>query len=304
MANNTKNDSFIGFMLSQIDALNNSNRFGTAQNYKCSLSSFKSFLNGSDISFKQITNELIDNYNAYLLKRNISRNSISFYMRVLRAVYNKAVKHKLTKNRNPFDDVYTGVDKTSKRAVDENVISRLCKLKIKQGSSLDLARDIFMFSYYTRGMAFVDIAFLEKRNIYNNRIYYRRHKTQQLLDVKIESCIKEIIDKYNGVSDVYMFPIICSVEPHEAYKQYHSAINKYNKSLEILSKKIGKDIKLTSYVARHSWATAARKHNIPITIISAGLGHSNEKTTQIYLAGIENTLIDNANTFLIKNIKR
>ncbi len=305
MANKiTKRNSFIEFMLTQIELLQDSNRFGTAQNYKSTLNSFNSFLNYKDVSFKLITSDLIESYNAYLIKRNISRNSISFYMRVLRSVYNKAVKHKLTKNLNPFDDVYTGVDKTTKRAVDEGVISQLCTLRIKDGSALELARDIFMFSYFARGMAFVDIAFLTKKDIRNNRILYRRHKTKQLLDIKIENSIKEIIDKYKGQSDLYVFPIISSCDAEEAYKQYQSAINKYNRLLVILSRKINNDIKLTSYVARHSWATAARKHNIPISIISAGLGHSNETTTQIYLTGIENSLIDKANTILIKNLKR
>lgn len=239
MANKiTKRNSFIEFMLTQIELLQDSNRFGTAQNYKSTLNSFNSFLNYKDVSFKLITSDLIERYNAYLIKRNISRNSISFYMRVLRSVYNKAVKHKLTKNLNPFNDVYTGVDKTSKRAVDEDVISKLCNLRIKDGSALELARDIFMFSYFARGMAFVDIAFLTKKDIRNNRILYRRHKTKQLLDIKIENSIKEIIDKYKGQSDLYVFPIISSSDAEEAYKQYQSAINKYNRLLVILSRKI------------------------------------------------------------------
>lgn len=109
-----------------------------------------------------MTEQLIDSYNAYLIRRGIVRNSVSFYMRILRAVYNKAVRLRLVEQTYPFHNVYTGVDRTRKRAVDEQLISQLHKLKLSAGSPLALARDPLHFSYCTRGMAFVDVAYLKK----------------------------------------------------------------------------------------------------------------------------------------------
>ena len=299
-----KTSSFVSFMYEQIEFLRGRNCFGTANNYERSLKSFTIFLGGVDISFEAITDVVIEAYNTYLIKRGVSRNSISFYMRILRAVYNKAVKQKVAKDRKPFRNVYTGVDKTKKRAVDESVISEIYKIDLSCDYDMSLARDMFIFSYLTRGMAFVDVAFLTNKSVRNGRIIYRRRKTGQLLDIKIEECIEAIIDRYKDKSKMYVFPIITHEDHESAYKQYRNAINKYNILLKRLSERLSKPAQLTSYVSRHTWATSARKHNIPISIISAGLGHSNETTTEIYLSSIENSLIDKANEDIISTITK
>lgn len=241
-----------------------------------------------------MTELLIADYNVFLIRRSIVRNSISFYMRILRAVYNKAVRQHLAQPAHLFQDVYTGIDHTRKRAVPESVIIQLYKLDLPEKSSLALARDLFIFSYGTRGMAFVDMAYLRQSDIRDGMISYARHKTGQRLTVKIEPSIQQIIDCYASDNSPYIFPVLSSVESQKAYKQYQTAINTQNRLLCQLSKRLSMECKLTSYTSRHSWATAARNHNVPISVISAGMGHASERTTQIYLTMLENSAIDTA----------
>ena len=292
----------LDFMQNQIRLLRNANRLGTALNYEKTMKNFAEFLGGVNLPFSAMTEQLIADYNAFLVQRGMVRNSISFYMRIMRAVYNKAVRQKLVEQSHPFTEVYTGIDRTRKRAVSESVISQLYKLKLAEGTPLALARDIFIFSYCTRGMAFVDIAYLKKENIQNGVICYARRKTGQLLSVRIEPSIQRIIERYASALSPYVFPILTSTETQQSYEEYQVAINNHNRLLRRLSKMLPTGCKLTSYTSRHSWATAARNHNVPISVISAGMGHTSEQTTQIYLTMLENSVIDDANQGLIMSL--
>ena len=292
----------LDFMQNQIRLLRNANRLGTAQNYEKTMKNFAEFLGGVNLPFSAMTEQLVAEYNAFLVQRGMVRNSISFYMRIMRAVYNKAIRQKLVEQSHPFTEVYTGIDRTRKRAVSESIISQLYKLKLTEGTPLALARDIFIFSYCTRGMAFVDIAYLKKENIQNGVICYARRKTGQLLSVRIEPSIQRIIDRYSSALSPYVFPILTSTETKEAYEEYQAAINNHNRLLRRLSKMLPTGCKLTSYTSRHSWATAARNHNVPLSVISQGMGHTSEQTTQIYLTMLENSVIDDANKGLIMSL--
>ena len=292
----------LDFMQNQIRLMRNANRLGTALNYEKTMKNFVKSLGGVNLPFSAMTEQVIADYNAFLVQRGMVRNSISFYMRIMRAVYNKAVRQKLVEQSHPFTEVYTGIDRTRKRAVSESVISQLYKLNLAEGTPLALARDIFIFSYCTRGMAFVDIAYLKKENIQNGVICYARRKTGQLLSVRIEPSIQRIIDRYSSALSPYVFPILTSTETKPAYAEYQVAINNHNRQLRRLSKMLPAGCKLTSYTSRHSWATAARNHNVPISVISAGMGHTSEQTTQIYLTMLENSVIDDANQGLIRSL--
>lgn len=292
----------LDFMQNQIRLMRNANRLGTALNYEKTMKNFVKFLGGVNLPFSAMTEQVIADYNAFLVQRGMVRNSISFYMRIMRAVYNKAVRQKLVEQSHPFTEVYTGIDRTRKRAVSESVISQLYKLNLAEGTPLALARDIFIFSYCTRGMAFVDIAYLKRENIQNGVICYARRKTGQLLSVRIEPSIQRIIDRYSSALSPYVFPILTSTETKPAYEEYQVAINNHNRQLRRLSKMLPAGCKLTSYTSRHSWATAARNHNVLISVISAGMGHTSEQTTQIYLTMLENSVIDDANQGLIRSL--
>jgi len=300
----SKTLKFLAFMHQRILQLQSCGHLGTARNYEKARRSFSNYLGGRDIPFRSMTENLVSDYSSFLFQKGVSRNSVSFYMRILRAVYNRAVNLHLVKQAFPFQDVYTGVAKTLKRAVDEQVISRLSSLDLVPGTLDALARDIFLFSYCTRGMSFVDVAYLRRSDLKDGMICYSRKKTGQILYVRIEPDIQSLIDRYavRDPASVYVFPILTDTDPAVSYRQYQNALNRYNRALHRLSEMIPGELRLTSYCARHSWATAARNHNVPITVISAALGHSSERTTQIYLAMLENSVIDNANREIISRL--
>ena len=285
----------LDYMRTQIEQLRAINRLGTAKNYEKTMCSFAEFLGDVHLPLSALTEQVITDYNAFLVQRGLVRNSVSFYMRVLRAIYNKAVRQKLIEQQRPFTEVYTGIDRTRKRAVSESIIAQLHRLALEPNSPLALCRDMFIFSYCTRGMAFVDIAYLRKSNLQNGMICYARRKTGQLLSVRIEPSIQRIIDRYAASDSPYVFPILTTLDAAEAYEQYQIALNTHNRLLGRLSEILGCGCKLTSYTSRHSWATAARNHNVPISVISQGMGHTSEQTTQIYLTMLENSVIDEAN---------
>lgn len=298
----TRDCFFLAFMDKQIRNLQCNGCQGTARNYHCTRNSFATFLHNHDILFLSITENLILRYEYWLKKRNVSRNSISFYMRILRSVYNKAASEMLITPENIFGRVYTGIDRTRKRAVDESIIVRLSALDLSHSRSLRYARDIFIFSFYTRGMAFVDIAYLKKNNIKNGVIQYTRRKTGQVINIRIEPCMKKIMDRYNKVEIDYVFPFITASDESISYKQYQNSLSYYNKQLKKISDLLELSWPLTSYVSRHTWATTARNKNIPLSVISAGMGHTSEMTTRIYLASLDNSVIDEANEIIINSL--
>jgi len=294
------------FMREQIAQLTADNRLGTARNYTRTLRSFSGFLGGGELPFAAFTERLVEEYNAYLLRRGVVRNTVSFYMRILRSVYNKAVRRRLAEPASPFGGVYTGVDRTRKRAIDERLIAPLKSLDLPVSGALPLARDLFVFSYCMRGMAFVDMAFLRKKDMRDGAIHYVRRKTGQRMTVHLEPCMREIIGRYapRTRDTPYLFPVLTAEDPARAYAQYQVALNYYNRLLKKLASLLGLDSGLSSYTSRHSWATAARNHNVPLPVISAGMGHTSERTTQIYLSALETSVIDSANRKILASLNR
>lgn len=296
--------SLFTYIEEQIAHLKTVGKLGTARNYRRALSSFSAFLNDHDIPLSLCNEQIILKYDDWLHSRQVVRNTGSFYLRILRAVYNKAVRQHLVTQTFPFQNVYTGVERTRKRAVDEDVIINLSKLDLSFSPSLSLARDIFLFSYCTRGMAFVDIAFLQRQSIDGDMITYIRRKTGQQLIIRIEPCISRILLRYaeKNRNSPYVFPILKSTDPSQAFIQYQTALGYYNLRLKQLTEMLGMKTVLTSYTSRHTWATTARNHNVPLSVISAGMGHTSEKTTQIYLASLENSIIDQANQNILAGL--
>ena len=297
---------FLHYMEDIIVSMNNNGKFGSARNYRSTLRSFKSFLQVDDIDIHEINSSLIYKYNEWLETKQVCPNTISFYMRNLRSVFNRAVKQFLVDQNNPFGDVYTGVDKTEKRAIYEDDLYKILQLKLKDHSILDFARDIFLFSFCTRGMSFVDISFLKKENVSKHFIRYRRTKTGQVLCVKIEPCIEKILTKYKEITSKseFVFPILHSSDKSENYRRYHIALVDYNRNLKKLAELAKLDTNLSSYSARHTWATVAHYHNIPLSVISEGMGHTSESTTKIYLASLQNSVIDQANSSLLAHLNK
>jgi integrase len=221
-------------------------------------------------------------------------------MRNLRAVYNRAVEQGLTTQRYPFKTVYTGVDKTSKRALSLRVVKKIKALDLSHSPVHDFARDMFMFSFYTRGMSFIDMAYLRKSDIRRGVLTYCRRKTGQILHVKWEACMQAIVDKYNTKSSPYLLPILTDCTLRNERMQYLYLAHKVNHYLKDIGCNLRLNISLTTYVARHTWASVARSKNVPLSVISEGMGHDSEATTRIYLASLDTVAVDKANKMIIK----
>lgn len=302
--------SFFTFMQEIIDQHRKLGKMRTAETYTSSMNSFKKFICNNtslnndpisdDIFISEINPYTISAYESYLKQQGLSPNTTSFYMRNLRAVYNRAVESKLSHQQHPFKHVYTGVEKTIKRAVTLNAIRQIRNLDLTSSPKLDFARDMFLFSFYTRGMSFIDMAFLRKKDLNNGVLTYRRHKTGQQLFIKWEKCMQEIINKYDIAQSQYLLPIISPHKRLEERKQYIYKAHNINRYLKNIGSCIGLHKPLTMYVARHAWASIARSKNIPISVISEGMGHDSETTTRIYLASLDNMAVDKANRRILK----
>jgi integrase len=278
------------------------NKMRTSETYAATLRSFKRFRAGRDLVLEEIDSDLVTAYEAYLMRSGVSPNSSSFYMRNLRAVYNRAVEKGLIAQRYPFKHVYTGVDKTIKRAISLRSIKQIKAADLSKHPTLAFARDMFLFSFYTRGMSFVDMAYLRKKDLNGGVLTYRRRKTGQQLFVKWERCMQEIVERYAISQSSYLLPII---KPHgevDERKQYIYTAHNINRSLKFLGTLLDLPVPLTMYVSRHSWASIAKCKNIPISVISEGLGHDSESTTRIYLASLDTVAIDRANSLILDSL--
>lgn len=293
------NEYLFPFMQETIVQLQKLGKTRTAETYQSALASFMRFREGKDVLISHIKDNLIVAYENSMKASGLSSNTTSFYMRILRAVYNRAVKQGITKQKYPFQYVYTGVAKTRKRAVDISIVRRLAEMDLDRNPSAALARDMFLFSFYTRGMSFVDMAYLRKSDLSRGILTYRRRKTGQNLFIRWEKCMDEIVSSYDNPSSFYLLPIITTYDTDER-QQYINMSHKINRSLKSLGKKLGLPTPLTMYVARHTWANAARKKKIPISVISEGMGHTSEMTTRIYLSSLDADIIDRANKKILR----
>lgn len=293
--------SFFNFMENVIIRLKELGKLRTSQTYTSALNSFRGFKNDEDVVFDGFDSDLMESYQAHLSKKGLIPNSISFHMRILRAVYNRAIEKGITEDKRPFRHVYTGVDKTTKRAIDVKTLKKIKDADLGMRPNAAYARDIFLLSFYFRGMSFVDMAYLKKSDMSNGQIIYRRRKTGQQLVVKWTKQMQEILDRYPKNETEYLLPIITSTSG-TPYSQYRSKQYQINKGLKAVAESIGLKMSLTLYCSRHSWASIAKSKGIPVGVISDGLGHDSELTTQIYLSTLDTSAVDKANDLIMKLI--
>ncbi len=280
-------------------------RIARARNYQKALNNFSAFLAYEDIPFSQMNGRMIKRYEKWLLDSGITFNSSSFYIRNLRAVYNQAVKQGYAERSFMFEDVYTGVNTISYRsAISEDAIANLLRLDLSHSQPLALSRDLFVFSYCTRGMTFKTISFLKKSDIAGDFIQYVVHKSGKTEKIRMELITKSILLKYadmNKDSD-YVFPIITATDSSQADSQYQIALSYHNRKLKRLGQMIGESIPLTHNMARNTWAKSAQEHNIPVSVIGSALGISTEKATQDYLSSLIISEADEANSKLLASL--
>ena len=289
--------SFGLFMKEQIGRLESMKRMRTSETYTAAYRSFMRFMDNKDVAIDEFDKKLMGEYENFLKMTGAGLNTVSFYMRIMRAVYNRAVDEGITDQRYPFKKVYTGIARTVKRALRFDDIRRIKNVDLSNEPNLAFARDMFMFSFYTRGMSFVDMSFLSKSNLSGGVLSYCRRKTGQRLDIKWEKCMQEIVERYDACGP-YILPIVSPDKGDERlqYRQCQCRINAY---LKRLGRMMGFLHPLTMYVARHSWASVAKSRNVPLSIISEGMGHDSDATTRIYLASIEASRIDEANSSIL-----
>lgn len=316
MARNKKtSESLFQFMNLLIALLLKNGQLRTMQHYKATLNSYMRFRGDKDISFKEIDAKEMQSYEAYL--KNVAKvcnNTSSFYLRILRATYNKAVEKGYATQQNPFKDVYTGIAKTNKRAIPTESVSSIKRLDTTTALTpkQELARDTFLMCFYLRGISFIDLAHLRKSDLKDGFISYTRSKTGQRISIRWEKDMQDIADKYQAqtVSSPYLFPFLADCATNnkkgtmkdkrqDELRLYHNAESRITYHLKKLGEKMEINSKLTLYVARHSWATTARDKNISISVISKALGHNSETTTQIYLRSIQSSEVDDANAEIL-----
>lgn len=283
------------FILQYIDSLREEGKLGTADAYMSGLRSLLRFCSPRKIKFKDVDYVFITDYMHYLRARGVAENTVHMYLSNFRAICNKARKQGVKVGKdNPFADLDIRRRETVKRALSKEEIALIASANLRRHPRLEQARDLFMFSFYCRGMSFVDVIHLRNDWVVKDTIFYARSKTGQRLQVGLLPDLQKIIEKYRTDSP-YIFPYIDSGSSRSVYTQYRYALGMINRYLKQLGRLLHIDLPLTTYVARHSWATIAKNEGIPISLISEGLGHTSEKTTQIYLASFPVDAVNRVN---------
>jgi len=310
-------------------------QYRTARAYRTTSRGLAHFAGKISFTLTDIRPSLLKEFQEDMVGKGKTLNTVSFYMRNLRAIYNRAVRESLVESpkKNPFEGVYTGVEQTRKRALSKEDMALLSRdlLPIENNKverpknieNLSAAQRLFLFSFHARGMSFVDVAFLKKSDIRNNVLAYRRRKTGQSLEMAVSVEMHRIINSFSieTKNSPYLFPIIKNPGINE-YRQYETGLKRQNIWLKKLSShcqlqqsserclstihcqsKIGLS-QLTTHTSRHTWASIAKELNFPLAVISEGLGHTSEKTTSIYLSSFDQTVLDSMNRKISRAVKK
>ena len=299
------------FMKEVTDGLQMGGNFGTAHVYRSSLNAIITYCGGEDFTFNEITPEWLKGFEIHLRDRKCSWNTVSTYMRILRAVYNRAVDNNEAEYiPRLFRYVYTGTRAEHQRALETGDVEKIfAGLILLSGvnPAMQRARHFFILMFLMRGMPFVDLAYLRKSDLHGNVITYRRRKTGRPLSVTLTNEAMRIVRMYmnQDVHSPYLFSFLRSPEgTMEAYREYQLALRSFNRQLLILGEFLGIPNRLSSYTARHTWATTAYYCEVHPGIISQAMGHSSITVTETYLKPFQNKKIDEANGLIIDFIKR
>lgn len=289
-------NGFVVYALGVIDEMERGGRYGMAQAYRNSVKSLVQFTGSQRVPFQLFRFEMLKAYEGWLLQEGCCENTVHYYLRNLRAIYNRAVKEKVIRPRmNPFIGISTEAMPTRKRSLPRKWLKRIKNLGLEKGSSLAMSRDMFLFSFYACGMGFADMVNLEHARIEHEIICYERVKTGRQISFFAEPPLQEIIERYRTDSR-YVWPVLSDdADDAENYKHYRSALVTFNRHLKKIAAMANITESLSSYMARHSWATAARNKLMPTAVISSYLGHASERTTQIYLDSFDRGVMKRLN---------
>lgn len=270
-------------------------KMGMARAFRSTLRSLRKFMVNRELLFSDIDHRFVKEYEAFLEGGGAKQNTVSFYLRNFRIIYNLAYDNGVeSEGYNAFHRIRIAQCQTSKRALSRDIINRIAKVDLSHDLTLDRARDLFLFSFYARGMPFVDVIYLKNRDIEDGTIRYKRQKTGKEMTVAITVPLRRIISKYPA-GEEFVLPFINESDHKTLYEKYHATYTKFHRYLKRLQKYLEIPTPLTMHVARHSWATIAKEQGASVTQISEGLGHSCEKTTTIYLKEFDNSIINKMN---------
>lgn len=289
--------------------LEKANRIGYSNIFQSTKKSLEKFRGEKDFSFSDINLSFLTKYEEHLTGREVTPNGIFVYMRTFKTLVNYAKRDNVVRTDfDPFKEFsftkYRRI-KTKKRAISREQFQAIADLKFEPESSLFHSQNYFLFSFYNRGINFIDMAFLKWENIKNDRLDYVRKKTKEHFTIgMLEPAIKilEYYKKnYYESEDDYIFPILNKrhVTARTIDNRIDKVIKMVNKDLKTIAKDAKINEKLTTYVARHSYATIMKRSGISTSIISEAMGHESEKTTQIYLDSFENYILDEASKVIL-----
>lgn len=301
-ASRPSSQTVFSFMQSLIAAKKEKGQLCSARNFSTALHRLQEFRQGADLTFASLDSNLMERFERWLQSsKGLRRNTTSSYFRSLRTVYLAAVEAGFDTHRTPFAHVYTGIDTTTKRALTKRDLQAIRTLNLTSLPHLSLARDLFILSFYLRGMPFVDMAYLRKTDLHEGFVHYCRRKTHKPIEVKWENEMQEIVDRHAHLTkgSPFLLPIITSANGNER-QQYERAMGRQNRNLKFIGRMAGIAAPLTQYAARHSWASLAYDSNVPMAVISRGMGHSNEQVTLTYIKSLDTSAVDRASHRLIK----
>ena len=257
-----------------------------------------------DIPFSEIDCNWLRRYETWLRKQGKSENTIGLRFRNIRTIFNLAIDMELVKQEDyPLKKFKVSKlhQETAKRALSKDEILAVINYPTK-GKDFYTRRAValFTFSYFVGGINFVDMAYLTDKNITEGRLIYHRKKTSKLINLPLQEKALIVLKGYKDSSKGYLFPILSNDHKTEQQKlnRLHKVITKVNRALKAIGEELNIPIKLTTYCARHSYATVLKRAGVATSIISESLGHSSERVTQIYLDSFENNQIDKAMEFL------
>jgi integrase/recombinase XerD len=283
-------------------------RIGYAGTYRNAASALRRFSNGKPIRFAELTARKLEGLEQYLKGTGCTNGGIAAYMRVLRVAVNTAIKEGLMhRDQYPFETAQSRGYSMKRlksgynpRALSEQDMELIKKFPLDMAPHLATSVRYFLFSYYARGMNFHDMAHLKRTDIYDNRIHYRRRKTKDHFSIPISQPLQEVLDSFGEHEGPFLFPILGTF--HQTEKQQWIRVQKclkqFNSDLKDVAGVLGIEAKLTSYVARHTYATTLKRKGVSLATISEGMGHENEKTTRAYLSRFGSEVLDTADTLL------
>lgn len=300
--NQQSEQTVFSFTEQLIAELKDAGRYGYARSINNTLQAIKKFSSAKDFTFKQLNYMFLTNFENACLKDGLKINSIAVYMRTTKMIYNRAIKAGIVKRElYPFLGFTIKTTKTKKRAVRREVIELIEKFEPVVNTRIWHAKNYFLFSFYAMGINFADLARLKMSNIVEGRLEFTRQKTKKDYSIKVNKAIQEILDLYctNKHEDDYIFPIITRAGNRELeYRDVSEKRKIYNQMLKEIANLCGIESNLTSYVARHSWATIAKRKGVPVAAISEGMGHGDVKTTEIYLDSFDKEVLDDYNDLI------